>query len=262
MLLCTCGSEPEPTTPTRPSPPPPASTPEPEPEPELELELEPDVPPDLLPVDERCRINVEGGPRLVRAAVRAGEGNIRRGDIEDGHTVGYDCPEESDRKGVDLIAQLENQREPVHWSGITVGADKSAKVASSDNRKGLPPGIQPEEVELLDEQGIEILDAPATEAAAGPPAEVPVTFLNHQFFWIQIQIRGRGRRPLQVTLNGKKARSLVPGRYEVMARTDPEDEWESAGPLRIEADKSYVVKFFKRPLRLKVIPKDLAPSAE
>lgn len=264
FALCGCGSEAPPPASKGPAPssaPAPSEPTEPTEPTEPIEEIIPDVPPVRLPaVDERCLIRVAGGPRLARAAVKMESGRIRPGDVEGGYTVGYDCPEEIDRTGVDLIAQLENARH-VHWTDVDVGADRTADVVASTTRAGLPK-LTPEEKELLEEQGFEIPDEPVTNTVTGPPrVKVPVVFMPHKLPWAELQLTARGQHPQHVTLAGRRMHPLLPGQYEVLVRQDPEGDWESAGTLTIDEGKSHTVKLFRRPLALTVTSVALDPAA-
>ncbi|MEM9459004.1 MAG: hypothetical protein AAGF11_32805 [Myxococcota bacterium] len=266
--LCGCGSDaPAPKSPPSPAPkkkeldkkeldkqPPsraPSSTRETQEDLSTEPEPLPDIPAEQSPI-VRCTIRVDGGPRIKTAAVKVQSGELRPGEVEDtGYAVDYDCPDYRDRKGVNLIAKLEND-EQVHWTNIHVGDDMNGTVASSESNKGLPE-LTPEQRELLEEQGFEV-----TETVAPPPppkkVKVPVIFWPHKLPWAELQLEGRGK-PRTVTLAGKRSYPLYPGRYDVMIRKDPDGEFESAGTLTIEGGKSHTVKLIKRPLGFEVTSK-------
>ncbi|MEM9456892.1 MAG: hypothetical protein AAGF11_22125 [Myxococcota bacterium] len=247
FALCACDSAPPPKpAPKAPAPkaPAPAPTPEPAPDP-------PPTPPDLPVADERCKVTVDGGPKIKRAFVKVQEGGLQEGEVEDGYTVGYDCSDEDARKKIDLIADLETDK-VVHWKDVEVGSQKQAKVVVADAKEGLPE-LTPEELEELQQKGWSIPEEPAAVPADKPKrVKMPVVFMQHQLNWAQIQIKGKGKKPQTVTINGKRRHPLYPGKYEVLVRKSPEGELQSAGSLTIEPGKSHTVKLLKRPLSMQV----------
>lgn len=255
LALCACGSEPPPKPAPKPAleaptPAPtaewaPDSTPKPPPKP-------PPAPPDPPPVaDIRCEVSVDGGPKIKRAFVKIQEGGLREGEVEDGYTVGYDCPDDVDRKKVDLIAGLENDK-VVHWKDIEIGDQRQAKVRVADANEGLPE-LTPEELQKMKEEGLDYPQEPIEKPADRPKrVKMPVVFMQHELNWAQIQVKGKGRRPKTIALNGKRRHPLFAGKYEVLVQKSPDGEWQSAGSLTIESGKSYTVRLLKRPLSMKV----------
>ncbi|MEM9454014.1 MAG: hypothetical protein AAGF11_07535 [Myxococcota bacterium] len=197
---------------------------------------------------ERCQIEVEGGPKLVKAAINVRSGLLRETEIEDGRKVAYACPNEDEREDVDLIARLEND-DHVHWEGLE--AASSVVVKGSGRKKGFPDDLTPDELDQLKAH----LGLPEDELPPGPTpprqTKIPVLFRPNELPYAELKITRAGSRKVKkLTLDGNQGtRRLVPGRYDVELRLKTDDSWKPIGSFEVGATNASVT------VKLRKIPK-------
>ena len=78
---------------------------------------------------------------------------------------------------------------------------------------------------------------------------IDVEFVANEFFFVYVRVNGR-----KLTLEPRDSVKLPPGSHRVQLRQSPDEKWQSAGRIKIEAGSTYRVEM-KQPAGLKLVTK-------